>query len=143
VCATYAQCKFDGNAAFNHQFTVSDVSTTDYFHPSLQGQTNLAAGSWAVFDIDADGWSSGAESTIGTDPLDNCAHTSTDNAWPADINNDTISDISDISSLSANFGKSVPPAPARDDVAPDPPDGFVDITDISRLAAQFGKACGP
>ncbi len=141
VCATYAQCKFDGNAVFNHQFTVSDVSTTDYFHPSLQGQTNLAAGSWAVFDIDADGWSSGAESTIGTDPLDNCAHTSTDNAWPADINNDTFSDITDISALAGYFGKSVPPAPARYNIAPDPPDGFVDISDMAKMAGFFGKHC--
>jgi hypothetical protein len=41
------------------------------------------------------------------------------------------------------FGQSVPPAPARYDIAPDPPDGFVDITDVSRMTALFGQSCGP
>jgi len=41
------------------------------------------------------------------------------------------------------FGQSVPPALARYDIAPDPPDGFVDITDVSRLTALFGQSCGP
>jgi lysophospholipase L1-like esterase len=48
VCARYPQCRFDGNATFNYAFTASDVSSRDYFHPSLTGQRNLAAGTWAV-----------------------------------------------------------------------------------------------
>jgi len=48
VCSAYSQCLFDGNAVFNTVFTTSDVSTRDYFHPSLAGQTKLAAGTWAV-----------------------------------------------------------------------------------------------
>ncbi|TMG25723.1 MAG: SGNH/GDSL hydrolase family protein [Chloroflexi bacterium] len=48
VCSRYSQCRFDGNAVFNTTFTVSDVSTRDYFHPSLSGQAKLAAGSWTV-----------------------------------------------------------------------------------------------
>src|SRR6266545_5037840 len=62
-------------------------------------------------------------------------------AWPADINNDGFSDISDISFLTADFGNSVPPALARHNVAPDPPDGFIDITDIARIAGLFGLSC--
>jgi len=142
VCSLYSQCQFDNNAVFNFQFAQSDVSTTDYFHPSLSGQTNLAGGTWAVYDIDGDGWSSAAEATIGTDPLARCG---TD-AWPVDINNDGFSDISDISALGSSFGKAVQPAgpaPGRYDIAPDPPDGFVDITDISRMGGFFGKGCGP
>jgi lysophospholipase L1-like esterase len=42
VCALYANCKFDGNAAFNYSFKTSDISTRDYFHPSLAGQATLA-----------------------------------------------------------------------------------------------------
>jgi lysophospholipase L1-like esterase len=48
VCARYAQCRFDGNATFNYAFAAADVSSLDYFHPSLTGQRNLAAGTWAV-----------------------------------------------------------------------------------------------
>jgi len=62
-------------------------------------------------------------------------------AWPADTNNDTFSDISDIGALANNFGEPVPLAPARHDIAPNKPDRFVDIIDISRIARIFGKSC--
>ena len=77
----------------------------------------------------------------GTDPLDGCADNSADDAWPADINNDRFSDISDISALTGRFGEAVPPAPARYNIAPEMPDGFVDITDVSRMAGLFGQSC--
>ena len=48
VCATHPHCLFDGNATFNYAFSTADISTRDYFHPSLTGQKNLAAGTWAV-----------------------------------------------------------------------------------------------
>jgi lysophospholipase L1-like esterase len=48
VCAEYVNCRFDGNFVFNQQFDVSDVSSTDYFHPSFSGQTALAIGTYAV-----------------------------------------------------------------------------------------------
>lgn len=47
VCASYARCRFDGNAAFNTAFTTSDVSG-DYFHPSVAGQAKLASVSWGA-----------------------------------------------------------------------------------------------
>ena len=90
-----------------------------------------------VADTDADGWSDTAEGIIGTNPLAACG---TD-AWPADINNDGFSDISDVSALTSVFGQGVPPAPARYNIAPDPPDGFVDITDVSRMTGLFGQSC--
>lgn len=46
VCAEYVQCLYDDDAVFNYQFLKTDVSTVDYFHPSLQGQANLAENSW-------------------------------------------------------------------------------------------------
>jgi lysophospholipase L1-like esterase len=72
VCAQFKRCLFDDNAVFNTSFTTADVatvtdteglnifpfnaipvigpgyanSTADYFHPSLQGQRELARGSW-------------------------------------------------------------------------------------------------
>jgi lysophospholipase L1-like esterase len=48
VCAEFRQCRFDGFAAFEAEFTRDDVVHTDYFHPSLSGQRKFAAGTWAV-----------------------------------------------------------------------------------------------
>jgi lysophospholipase L1-like esterase len=48
VCAQYANCRYDGNLVFDTKFALSDVSTADYFHPSLAGQTELAIGTYAV-----------------------------------------------------------------------------------------------
>jgi lysophospholipase L1-like esterase len=48
VCAAYVQCRFDGNAVFNTAFVRSDVTTRDYFHPSVNGQAKLAAVTWSV-----------------------------------------------------------------------------------------------
>jgi lysophospholipase L1-like esterase len=48
VCATHVKCRFDGNAVFDYAFTAADISTRDYFHPSLAGQKDIAAGTWAA-----------------------------------------------------------------------------------------------
>jgi lysophospholipase L1-like esterase len=48
VCAAYRQCHFDGNAVFGTAFQRSDVTTRDYFHPSLSGQAKLASVSWSA-----------------------------------------------------------------------------------------------
>lgn len=51
-CAAYIHCRFDGNTVFNTAFVASDVSSRDYFHPSVAGQAKLAAISWnAGFDF--------------------------------------------------------------------------------------------
>ncbi len=46
ACAATAKCRFDGFAVANYAFAKSDVSTRDYFHPSLSGQATLAALTW-------------------------------------------------------------------------------------------------
>jgi lysophospholipase L1-like esterase len=52
VCALYVHCDFDGNIVFSTPFVRSDVSTRDYFHPSIAGQAKLAFVSWsATFDF--------------------------------------------------------------------------------------------
>ena len=48
VCGQFSQCRFDGGAVFNTAFASSDISTRDYFHPSLAGQAKLAAVSWSA-----------------------------------------------------------------------------------------------
>jgi len=52
ACARFIHCRLDSNAAFNLQFVPSDVSTRDYFHPSVAGQAKAAAVTWAAtFDF--------------------------------------------------------------------------------------------
>ena len=43
TCAKFIHCRFDGGAAFTLRFTPSDVSTRDYFHPSVAGQAKAAS----------------------------------------------------------------------------------------------------
>jgi lysophospholipase L1-like esterase len=49
VCAKYTQCKFDNNAGFKTMFNTNDVSTRDYFHPSVEGQAVIASIAWEAF----------------------------------------------------------------------------------------------
>jgi lysophospholipase L1-like esterase len=52
VCAQYIHCRFDQNAVFSDPFQPTDVSTRDYFHPSLDGERRLARVTWgASFDF--------------------------------------------------------------------------------------------
>jgi hypothetical protein len=48
VCGGYANCRFDGLATYNFQFTAGDVSVLDFFHPDLDGQRKLAATTWSA-----------------------------------------------------------------------------------------------
>lgn len=51
-CATYSQCRFDNNVVFDGTLEVGDVSTFDYFHPSIAGQKKIAYGTWeATYDF--------------------------------------------------------------------------------------------
>src|SRR4051794_21288262 len=46
VCTPTLNCRFDNYAVFNYAFQPSEVSTVDYFHPSITGQATLAALTW-------------------------------------------------------------------------------------------------
>ena len=48
ICATYEQCKFDRNTGYEYRFRAEEVSTNDYFHPSLTGQHTIAEIEWGV-----------------------------------------------------------------------------------------------
>ena len=96
-----------------------------------------------AYDCDGDGFIGNTEQYVFS-----AANTVNDqkkcgvNAWPVDINNDGFVDIiGDISTVTNHFGRSVPPAPARYNIAPD---GFIDILgDISRMTGFFGRSCTP
>lgn len=49
ACAAHANCRWDGLAVYNVTFTTADVSSRDYFHPSLAGQKKLAATAWSAW----------------------------------------------------------------------------------------------
>lgn len=46
ACSRYKNCRWDNNAVHDVKFSASDVSTLDYFHPSLEGQARLAELTW-------------------------------------------------------------------------------------------------
>ncbi|WP_320781928.1 SGNH/GDSL hydrolase family protein [Streptomyces sp. CRN 30] len=42
VCAEDRRCRFDGGAVFDYRFGTTELSTWDWFHPSVEGQARLA-----------------------------------------------------------------------------------------------------
>jgi lysophospholipase L1-like esterase len=46
ACGQYTNCRWDQYATYNYKFSASQVSTLDYFHPSLSGQAALATVTW-------------------------------------------------------------------------------------------------
>ena len=48
VCARHPNCRYDGGAVYRLCWRRQDISTVDYFHPSLSGQRNIAAAMWAT-----------------------------------------------------------------------------------------------
>jgi len=46
ACSRFANCRWDGGAVYGYKFSASDVSTLDFFHPSLGGQAALAELTW-------------------------------------------------------------------------------------------------
>ena len=47
LCAIPANsCRYDGGAVAGTVFEAGEISTRDYFHPSLAGQTRLASVTW-------------------------------------------------------------------------------------------------
>src|SRR5262249_4412193 len=46
ICAAAANCQYDNGLVFAAKFAESEVSTVDFYHPSVSGQTSLAAAAW-------------------------------------------------------------------------------------------------
>lgn len=97
-------------------------------------------------DSDCDGFTDGAEGTIGTDPANPCADTplagdELDDKWPSDFDDNTLVNITDLFNvLPPFFGTAVPPTSARRDLVPS---GVINISDLVRvLPPYFGYDCG-
>ena len=48
ACSAYAQCRWDGYVGYNFAFATPDISTLDYFHPSVTGQRAIAKITWTA-----------------------------------------------------------------------------------------------
>lgn len=48
TCATYANCEYDADTGYNTRFEANEVSTRDYFHPSVRGQQTIARIEWPL-----------------------------------------------------------------------------------------------
>ncbi|KAB8170857.1 SGNH/GDSL hydrolase family protein [Streptomyces sp. 3MP-14] len=53
VCARDALCRYDGGAVYDYAFTADHISDWDWFHPSRQGQSTLAALAYEQVTMDA------------------------------------------------------------------------------------------
>jgi len=119
---------------------VGEYAKNTPFSSTWDWGTFIAATSYSAgCDGDNDGWSDGAETTIGTNPALACGL----DANPADFNSDQSFTGFDLSAVAADIGKAVPPAPARKDIAPEPPDGFITGDDLSTVAGLIGRTCMP
>lgn len=49
VCAEHANCQYDGGAGYAYRFEAAEVTTRDYFHPSVRGQATIAAIEFPLF----------------------------------------------------------------------------------------------
>ncbi|MBT2523531.1 SGNH/GDSL hydrolase family protein [Arthrobacter sp. ISL-28] len=46
TCSRFDNCRWDGGAVYGYKYSASEVSTVDFFHPSLGGQAALAELTW-------------------------------------------------------------------------------------------------
>jgi hypothetical protein len=83
-----------------------------------------------VFDSSGDGYGDGQKIALGKDPTVYCA------IMRADVDNDGVVSILDLSHVAKNFGQSVPPAPVRSD---QDADNVISILDLAKQASAFGK----
>ena len=91
-------------------------------------------------DDDDDGWDDTDEAFITTDPLDDCADLSSDNAWPPDINNDRRVQGLDILFLRPALGKQEgePGYVRRYDLDTN---GWIQGLDILYIRPLLGQVC--
>ncbi len=90
-------------------------------------------------DADLDGFPDAIEISVETDPLLACGV----NANPADFNDDGAFTGFDLDQVAGSIGSLAPPAPARRDIAPNPPDGAVTGIDLDAVAGRIGQMCTP
>jgi hypothetical protein len=91
---------------------------------------------WSTGDADEDDFTDGSEMYMGTDPFDDCADGSWDDAWPPDFDNNTVVDVTDALMFLAHY-PSAPGDPRYDMNA----DGVIDITDALIFSPYLPSTC--
>jgi hypothetical protein len=96
-------------------------------------------------DDDNDGFTDDQENWMRTDSLSACSPTTTDYAWPPDVNNSQFADIFDVVRFRDPFFTSPgdPEYNARFDLMSTPPNTRIDIFDVAELAPYFFTSCTP
>ncbi|MCH8815736.1 MAG: hypothetical protein IH957_11730 [Chloroflexi bacterium] len=90
-------------------------------------------------DTDADGFSNIVELAIGTDPLDACPDDTSDDAWPPDMNNDGMVDLSnDILAVILLAGEPDWNVAKRADLDGD---GAITDADVDIVIAHYAETC--
>jgi len=94
-------------------------------------------------DSDGDGFQRAVEAYVGTDPLDACPDSPTDDAWPPDIDMNTVVDVIDAVAFLAGFpsAEGSPGYSQRLDMAEN--NGVIDVIDAVAFLIHFPSACTP
>jgi hypothetical protein len=89
-------------------------------------------------DSDGDEFSDTLENHVGTSPSWYCAPI----GWPVDFNDDAAVSAFDLSAIAGPIGRTVPPAPVRADIAPEPTgSNTITAADLSKAAGRIGRTC--
>jgi hypothetical protein len=91
-------------------------------------------------DQDGDEFTNQDELYIGTDPFDNCPDSSSDDAWPRDINNDTNCNIADVFLFKGHMSCTVG-EDCYDNRFDLNVNGSVDIGDVYLFKGYMGTSC--
>ncbi len=108
---------------------------------------NLPVWSVPAGDRDCDGFPDlvtaagrGNEASIGTDEMDQCPENSADDAWPPDVNNSGVVNLSDVSLLSSAYNKMIGQQgyEVRKDLNAN---NSVNLSDVSLMGSFYNKSC--
>jgi hypothetical protein len=88
----------------------------------------------------------GHEAFMGTDTSDRCPDNPTDQAWPPDMNNNGVVNLTDVIAFGPVFNTVGPSPPynSRFDLTASPqPNGAVNLSDVIVMGPFFNRACTP
>jgi hypothetical protein len=92
-------------------------------------------------DNDNDGFSDSEEEYLGTDPLDNCADDSNDDAWPMDIDNDQELSILDALLYNNKMGCEVVESPECERFDLNADGVITSVGDVLLYEGRMGETC--
>jgi len=123
-------------------FVIRSIGTVQNVNRAFEVLIAVSGGGGAPLDSDGDGFSDTLEAHVGTDPFDACPDNLLDAAWPPDLNNDRIINGFDIFLINSSLGQTVPPAPVRKDIMPEPAgDNMIDSSDFNAVSGRFSQTC--